>query len=117
MEYNVIAVDFDGTICTENFPEIGQLIVAAKRTLKRFKAKGGHIIIWTCRSGQDLQEAIDFLHEYHVPYDTINENLPYRIKQYKADPRKVGADMYIDDRNPGGVDWNLIAKLLEVDEI
>jgi predicted mannosyl-3-phosphoglycerate phosphatase (HAD superfamily) len=115
LKYKVIAVDFDGTIVKENYPEIGELIPAAKRTLKRFKEKGGYIIVWTCRSSEALREAEEFLNEWNVPYDTINENIPCMIERYKTDPRKVGADLYIDDRNPGGVDWNYIAKLLGVD--
>lgn len=115
MKYSVIAVDFDGTIVTEHFPDIGELIPAAKRTLKRFKEKGGKVIIWTCRNGDNLQEAIDFLNDWKVPYDTINENIPERIEQYGTDPRKVGADLYIDDRSPHGCDWEYIAKILEVE--
>lgn len=115
MKISVIAVDFDGTIVKEEFPEIGELIPAAKRTLKRFKERGGKIIIWTCRTKESLREAIEFLNEWKVPYDAINENIPERIEQYGTDPRKIGADLYIDDRTPYGVDWDYIAKLLEVD--
>ena len=115
MKYNVIAVDFDGTIVTENYPEVGTLIPAAKQTLKRFKEKGGYIVVWTCREGKTLKDSIEFLNDWNIPYDAVNENLPHRIKQYGNDPRKIGADLYIDDRTPNGVDWNYIAKLLEVE--
>lgn len=114
MKYSVIAVDFDGTIVNNEYPQIGELIPAAKKTLTKFKEKGGYIIIWTCRTGNSLKEAVRFLDEQNISYDTINENIPHRIKEYGTDPRKVGTDMYIDDRSPNGVDWELIAKMLGV---
>lgn len=113
MKYEVIAVDFDGTIVTDNYPQLGELMPAAKETLTKFKENGGYIIVWTCRTGKLLRDAIRFLDEQGIPYDTINENIPHRIKEYGTDPRKVGADMYIDDKSPSGVDWDLIAELLE----
>ena len=115
LKYSVIAVDFDGTIVNNEYPQIGELIPAAKKTLTKFKDNGGYIIIWTCRTGKLLREAVEFLRYEGIPFDTINENIPHRIKEYGTDPRKVGADLYIDDKSPGGVDWELIAKMLGVD--
>ena len=56
-----IAVDFDGTIVTHEYPNIGKPIPFAIETLKKLQQEGHHqLILWTCREGELLQEAIDY---------------------------------------------------------
>ena len=95
----VYAVDFDGTLCTEAYPEIGKPIHKTIALCNKLQREGHKLILWTCREGEKLQEAIDFCRQYGLTFDAVNANLPERVKQYNADPRKVGADYYIDDRN------------------
>lgn len=111
---NTIAVDFDGTIAhVSNWPDIGDPIPGAIETLQKYHSAGGQIIIWTCREGEQLQSAIAYLDHHGIPYDTINSNIPERIDHWKNDCRKVGADLYIDDKavQPN---WHEIAHLLNV---
>jgi hydroxymethylpyrimidine pyrophosphatase-like HAD family hydrolase len=122
MKYNVIAVDFDGTIVECKYPEIGELIPKAKEVLTKYKNNGGQIIIWTCRSVSDLESARQFLIKNNIPFDAINEHLPWQLDyiqknfpHVQPDCRKICADLYVDDRNPGGLDWDYVGKLLEED--
>lgn len=105
-----IAVDFDGTIVTDKYPQIGELKSGAKDTLQRLHKEGYQIIIWTCRSGESLVEAVNFLLWHNIPFDQVNDNMRENIEQYGGNSRKVCADIYIDDRNLfcNEVDWELI---------
>ena len=94
----VIAVDFDGTLCVNKWPEIG----APNRTvIDRLKAQqraGDRVILWTCREGALLDKALQWCANYGIRFDAVNNNLPERIRQYGDNPRKVSADEYWDDK-------------------
>tara|TARA_R110000796_G_scaffold114269_3_gene225969 strand:+ start:709 stop:1191 length:483 start_codon:yes stop_codon:yes gene_type:complete len=110
----VIAVDFDGTIATRSFPEVGNLIFGADVIIRRLHGDGHRIIINTCRTGKMEGMAQDFLDENLIPYDFINANLPELITEYKQDCRKISADVYIDDKNLFGIpSWEEIYDRLQ----
>lgn len=93
----VVAIDFDGTLCQSEYPEIGEpnlLIIEHAKMLQRY-----HIgtILWTCREGQLLDDAVAWCTERGLNFDAINKNTPSRIKKWGTDPRKVGANEYWDD--------------------
>lgn len=98
----VIAIDFDGTIVESDFPRIGAEIFGAGATIRRLKEKGHHITIWTCRCGDALTDAINWLLANKIPFDAVNINTPSRIRLYNSDSRKISADIYVDDRIVGG---------------
>lgn len=95
----IIAVDFDGTIVENAYPEIGEPMPGAIICIRYLKGKGHTIIINTCRAGKYVEEAIRWLRKYDIPFDFINENDPARVAQYGEDTRKISADVYIDDKN------------------
>lgn len=93
----VIAVDFDGTLAvTEYLLIISPIKPVIDYVIKQQK-KGAIIILWTCRYGEKLEEAVEFCREQGLEFDYVNENAPERIKAY-TDCRKIVADEYIDDR-------------------
>ena len=94
----VIAIDFDGTLCTNNYPYIGKPKTRVIKKLKREQHKGAKIILWTCRTGALLEDALYFCREHNINLDAVNENIQHRIELYGTDPRKVGADEYWDDK-------------------
>ena len=94
----VYAVDFDGTLSLGHYPEIGAPNLPLFDFLRREQYKGGKVILWTCRSGRLLKEAVAFCNSRDLHFDAINENLPENIKKYGGDARKVNADYYIDDK-------------------
>lgn len=94
----IYAVDFDNTLAWTEFPEIlspRSEIIAYVKTLK---ANGNRIILWTCRVGKDLEDAVKWCKEQGIEFDAVNENLPDQIEKYGNDSRKVNADFYIDDK-------------------
>ena len=95
----IIAVDFDGVIVTENFPQIGRPHIGVINALIERKKKGDKLILWTCRCGQQLIDAVSFCRNIGLKFDAVNENLPMIVEKYGVDARKVYADCYIDDRN------------------
>jgi hypothetical protein len=110
----VIAIDFDGTIATLSFPEVGTLIKQADVIIRRLHAQGHKIVINTCRSGKYEGLAQDFLDENMIPYDLINANLAELITQYKQDCRKISADIYIDDKCIMGIpSWDEMYHLIQ----
>lgn len=110
----IIAVDFDGTIVKDDYPFIGDPIPGAIDTLKKLKKEGYQLVLWTCRTGQKLAEAIKYCAENGIRFDAINENIRYRIVAYNgSDSRKISADLYIDDRGVAGLpDWEEIYKIV-----
>ena len=94
----IFAVDFDGVITRHNrFPHLGDPNIELIEWLKRQKEDGVKLILWTCREGWLLEEAVTFCQSYGLEFDAINANLPEVIKRYGGDNRKVFAHMYIDD--------------------
>ncbi|NMA25205.1 MAG: hypothetical protein GX936_06015 [Clostridiales bacterium] len=105
----VFAVDFDGTLCTDNFPDIGTPRHDVIEFIKRRRACGDRIILWTCRSGRTLDEAVAWCASMGLEFDAVNDNLADNIAFHNNNSRKVSADFYIDDRNfhfDFGVDMN-----------
>lgn len=102
-----ISIDFDGTI-TDGFffPDTGPVMDWAPMVIKGWHDDGNTIILNTCRSGRHLQDAIAYLGEHGIPVDYVNENIPTAVRAFNNDPRKVCADLYIDDRGLGWIpDW------------
>ena len=95
----IIAVDFDGTLCTERFPEIGEPIVPMIENVKKLKAMGYRIILWTCRQGKVLDEAVEWCTKHGLEFDAVNDNIPEIKREWKANVRKVYCDLYIDDKS------------------
>lgn len=91
----IIAVDFDGTLQLPK-QEPNRVLIEKLRTEQR---KGNIIILWTCREGKRLQEALNFLAKNGFKPNYINENAPQAIAMLGHNPRKVYADIYIDDKN------------------
>lgn len=94
----IIAVDFDGTLCENKYPKIGKPRYDIMLKLMKEQGKGSKIILWTCREGQLLVEAVKWCYEFGIVFDSINESLPEQIGQYGTMPRKIGADEYWDDK-------------------
>ena len=98
-----IAVDFDGTLCENKFPEIGEPKDTVIQQVKFLQKEGAKIILWTCRDGQKLEDAVAWCLEQGLAFDAINQNLPEIQEAWGGDTRKVYADMYLDDKNVGGL--------------
>lgn len=95
----VIAIDFDGTLFEYKWPEIGSPIWNVINWCKSRKIDyNDTLILWTCRTGDKLNEAIKACEEVGLIFDYINENCPQMKELYSNDARKIGADIYIDDR-------------------
>ena len=94
----VIAVDFDGTLCKQAWPEIGEENKILIEHLKEQQAAGARLILWTNREGDLLEEAVEWCKARGLTFDTVNANLPELIDLYKNDCRKINADIYIDDK-------------------
>lgn len=94
----IIAVDFDGTLCENAWPEIGAANEAAILCLKEWQERGDSLILWTCRVGEKLDAAVSWCADHGLVFDAVNENLPPIIRKFGGDCRKIYADMYIDDK-------------------
>ena len=94
----IIAVDFDGVLCEDAWPQIGEPIPHMIEAAKLEKRQGAALILWTCRCGDRLSEAIEWCRHRGILFDAINENLPERVALYGTESRKISADEYWDDR-------------------
>ena len=97
-DYKIIAVDFDGTLCFSNWPELGDPNVVLIEYLKKCRTLGHKLILWTCRAGEPLDAAVSWCMEQGLEFDAINDNLPEIVSLYGNNSRKITCDYYIDDR-------------------
>ena len=110
-----IAVDFDGTIVEDAYPRIGKPQIFAFEALKALHQERHRLILWTCRQGRSLEEAVDFCRDHGVEFYAVNSNYPGEVRQPNDTP-KIVADIYIDDRIIGGFPgWSTIWKTLKPD--
>lgn len=108
-----IAVDFDGTIVEHKYPAIGKERPFAIDTLKSLAEKGHKIILWTSREGELLDSAIRFCKDRGLVFYAVNSTYPEDSLFKKDQPRKIVADIYVDDRNLGGLpDWGTIYEMV-----
>jgi len=111
----VIAVDFDGTIVEHKYPSIGKLKPFAIETLNDLAADGHKIILYTSRTGDLLTEAVEFCRARGLEFYAVNSNHPegYLFDSKSDKSGKVIADVYIDDRNLGGIpEWGEIYEMI-----
>lgn len=112
----IIAVDFDGTIVEHKYPKIGKEIPFAVETLKRIQNDHNTLILWSVREGQLLKDAVDWCRERGLEFYAVNSNHPeeyYEGEETPTSPRKLKADLFIDDRNLGGLpDWGEIYEIV-----
>ncbi len=104
-----IAVDFDGTLVEDKFPDIGKDIPYAFEALKLFMQYGHLLVLWTSRKGKELEEAVNYCESKGIVFYAVNKNF---LEEVESDglSRKIVADCYIDDRNIfAKIDWKLIA--------
>ena len=108
-----IAVDFDGTIVEHRYPEIGREIPFAIDTLKMLARDGHRLILWSVREGRLLDEAVAWCHERGLEFYAVNKDFPEETRQHENFSRKLKVDLFIDDRNVGGLpDWGLIYQMV-----
>ena len=108
-----IAVDFDGTIVEHIYPEIGREIPFATDTLKMLIKDGHRLILWSVREGTLLDEAIEWCRQRGVEFYAVNKDYPEETQNHDHYSRKLKVDLFIDDRNIGGLpDWGLIYRMI-----
>ena len=110
----IIAVDFDGTILSHEYPKIGKEIPFATQTLKMLAKDGHRLILWTVREGRLLEEAVKWCNERGVDFYAVNKDYPEEeLDNNNHYSRKLKADIWIDDRNVGGLpDWGTIYRII-----
>lgn len=114
-ESKVIAVDFDGTIVEHAYPGIGREMLFAFATLKELQNRGHKLILWTFRSGELLNEAVEYCRKNGIEFYAVNKNYPEEIFSDNIS-RKINADIFIDDRNVGGFrGWSETWQMLHPD--
>jgi hypothetical protein len=112
-----IAVDFDGTIVEHQYPEIGKEKLFAFQTLKELEKRGARIILWTFRTGKELEDAVNFCLQNGVEFYAVNKNYPEEVLDESVS-RKIDVDIYIDDKNLGGFPgWSEVWQMLYPFEI
>jgi hypothetical protein len=112
-----IAVDFDGTIVEHKYPEIGKEIMFAFQTLRALQDQGHQLILWTFRSGKELDDAVEYCRRNGIDFYAVNASYPEEEFDEDYDSRKIDADIFIDDRNIGGLPpWGEIYQMINPHE-
>ncbi len=114
LESKIIAIDFDGTIVQNKYPQIGKPLPFAFETIKMLQQKGHRLILWSVRTGKLLDDAVEFCKKNGVEFYAVNADFP---GETKIKNRKINADIFIDDRNIGGMmQWGEIYQILAGEE-
>lgn len=109
-----IAIDFDGTIVEHRYPEIGPEIPFAIDTLKMLINDRHRLILWSVREGVLLEEAVEYCRKRGVEFYAVNKDYPEEKTTDRNFSRKLKVDMFIDDRNLGGIpDWGTIYRMIK----
>lgn len=111
----ILAIDYDGTLFEGKWPHVGQPRRAIINQAIAFRERGTQVILWTCREKQYLDEAVRRCQEVGLEFDAINDNLPIIYERMRANDatldafckRKIFADIYVDDRSPGSIEFFL----------
>ena len=98
MRLETFAVDFDGTLCEKKWPRIGKPIYDTIEWVKQLRRNGHKIILWTCREGMSLVDALVWCADLGLFFDAVNDNLPEHKRIFGGNSRKIMADYYIDDK-------------------
>ena len=109
-----IAVDFDGTIVEHRYPEIGKELPFATQTLKMLMNDRHKLILWSVREGKLLEDAVEWCRKRGVEFYAVNKDYPEEdLTKSQNFSRKIKADVWIDDRNIGGLpDWGTIYQMI-----
>lgn len=94
----ILAVDFDGTLSLNEYPDCSLPNIPLINKLKEEQLNGAKLILWTCREGKDLEDALNACTLWGLTFDGINENIVECKKHWGNDTRKIGATIYIDDK-------------------
>lgn len=98
----IIAVDFDGTLCKNAWPDIGEPNTKLiEYLIRKQNEDDASLILWTMREGALLKRAVEWCAMHGLNFDAVNDNLDVLKEAYGNNPRKVFADIYIDDHNAG----------------
>ena len=114
-DLHIIACDFDGTLCESAYPDIGKARDDVICYIQSRRCFGDKVILWTCRTGKLLDEAVEWCKEHGLIFDAVNENLPEMIELFGGDTRKIFAHEYFDDKAvmaTRDADWDEIGRVL-----
>ena len=110
---------FQHPTAASHFPPCGTIKPNAKEVINELYDAGHEIIIWTCRCDEPAEMAKQFLDGHGIKYHKFNEHMDRLIEQYGNDTRKIWADIYIDDKQLGGLPdcWLEIHNILKTKHI
>lgn len=116
----IVAMDFDGTIFGDKFPDTGPPNMAVIEKIKEFQRNNCEVVLWTCREGAFLVDAVEKSKSVGLIFDAVNENAPSQVAHMKEmlllhgeksygefATRKIYANVYVDDKAPGSIDFFL----------
>ncbi|MEM9326391.1 MAG: hydrolase [Bacteroidota bacterium] len=116
LDSRLIAVDFDGTIVEDAYPDIGREMPFAFDTLRLLQSDGHRLVLWTVRSGERLAEAVEFCKKNGVEFYAVNQN--FEGEEEGSSSRKLNVEIFVDDRNVGGFPgWGEVYQMITDHEL
>lgn len=113
----IVAIDFDGTLVQEKFPDIGDPIPNMVELCKKINKDPNYkLILWTCREGKQLEDALSWCKNQGISFDAVNDNLEEIKNEWHQNVRKIYCDVYIDDKNLvpyGELDFERVRSICE----
>lgn len=100
-----IAIDFDGTLFKTRWPEILEPNRDVIDRALDAQRNGAQLILWTCREGELLDDALAACEKEGLHFDAVNDSTEDWKRIWGTSPRKVGATEYWDDRAVNPLVW------------
>lgn len=115
----IFAIDFDGTLCENAFPAIGELTSEKEELINlliTLRSRGHQLVLYTCRGDnedyQALSEAVNWCRKHGLEFDAINENVS-TFKKVSGFSPKPYADIYLDDKALNVRDWRQLDEYID----
>lgn len=90
----VIAIEFDGCICTNAFPNVGKPNWGIIANALSEQKEGASLILWTNREGEQLQQAVTACREWGLNFDAVNDSIEVHTDDLSNPVVRVGATEY-----------------------
>ena len=74
-KFTPIVIDFDGTIVTHAYPRIGKPVPHAIETMLEWQKEGAYLILFTMRSGNELNAAVQYCKDNGLKMYALVEQL------------------------------------------
>lgn len=108
MKARIVAVDFDGTLAVHKYPKIGEEVEGAIEACLKLQ-ESCKLILYTMRSGETLDQAVEWCEQRGLKFWGVNENPDAHIY---IDDAAFGCPLKDVPNERPVVDWSKVVQTI-----